>query len=209
MLALADHQLVWILAQQEGDSSPRAFWFLAIVLILAIQHFVEKAREKREAQELERRRAQGEDDEEEFDFDFELEDGDEADPGYLDPEPPRGKLAEFFRQVAEEQARRMAPAVPVPPVQEKPAPPKPQARPPVAEATKSQEQVLSKAEAEALERLKKGGGSQSKPRHRSSATPTALGQMLRDPASLRNAFILKEILEPPLATREEVLPHEH
>ena len=202
MLTLAD-SIDWIpILAQDGEFSPRAFWFLAIVLILAIQHFVEKAKERRAEEEIQRRV----DDDDDYN-DYELDD---EEVGYSEPESPKGRLAAFLKQVAEEQTRRMAPVVlPTPPQPD----PEPQQRRLAPAPVKPPEPILSLAEQEALEKIKKSksnhlshGRSKSQ-RFHSSADHNALGKMLRDPMSLRNAFILKEVLEPPLAARDEPFPH--
>ncbi len=174
------------------------------MIIFAIQHLAEKFKQKREAQdevELQRRRQE---------IDDELIDDETG--GYQDPNPSGETLADFFRGLT--QPAQQAPPPPVPPQIPPPrprasaAPPKPAARKPSP--------TLSAEEQRALAALKKGGlhdnlihGRTRRQRMHSSTSHTALGAMLRSPESLRNAFILKEILDPPVASKEDSEPHSY
>ena len=178
---------------QDVEGNGRALWFIAIVIILAIQHIAEKLKEKR-ANEINEQRGQFEEgQEEEFDWEEEVE-------GYHEPKPANETLMEFFRSINQPQSDPVPP--PPPPV----ASPPPAARKTVAKPAGS---GLSHEEQRALEALKERGSLTQTHRQRmhASAEHTALGKMLRSPDSLRNAFILKEILEPPLAAREDPNPH--
>ena len=181
-----------ILAQDPEGPTGRSYWFLALLLILAIQHIAERIKQKREAQEMLKR---GEDPDE-VDFDWEEV---EAEPGHAEQQSPAGEtLLDFFRRVNQPQVEvEPEPVVPVPP-------------PPVEEPPKPTRAQLSRAEQEALEALKRredGFQRKSRSQRPTNAAHPAIVEMLRDPANLRNAFVLKEILEPPLAARDRQEPH--
>ncbi|MGI9241591.1 MAG: hypothetical protein ACR2RV_12385 [Verrucomicrobiales bacterium] len=191
------------LLAQETDDPGRSYWFVALMIIFAIQHLAERFKKKREAQDEEefQRRAQ-EIDEEVFE---------EEPDGYHDPAPSGETLADFFRSLTQPQ-----------PVDEVPSPPVtlPPPRTAHATATKTASEArqarptLTPEEQRALDKLKGNGppdklahGRTRRQRMHSSSSHTALSQMLKNPESLRNAFILKEILEPPVASREESEPY--
>lgn len=191
-----------ILAQ--GDEGPgRSYWFVALLIIFAIQHLAEKLKQRREArEELQRRRRASDAD----DTDWSEEEPD----GYHDPAPTGETLAEFFRTLTQPQEQ---PPVVIPPPRQPKAVPVEPPRPP-APRKQRVTPTLTPAELRALEALKKGGkqsnlthGRTRRQRMHSSTSHSALGRMLRNPAELRNAFILKEVLEPPIASREEGDPH--
>ena len=193
-------QLTFLAQGEEGPG--RSYWFIALLIIFAIQHLAEKFKQKREAQdevELQRRREE---------IDEELID--EEIGGYEDPNPSGETLADFFRGLTQPAQQAPPPPVPaqIPPPRQRAsaAPPKPAARKPSP--------TLSAEEQRALAALKKRGshdnlihGRTRRQRMHSSSSHTALGSMLGSPENLRNAFILKEILDPPVASREDSEPH--
>ena len=192
-----------ILAQQ-GEDPGRSYWFIALLIIFAIQHLAEKFKKKREAQdEAEfQRRSQ------EFDQDVFEEEPD----GYHDPAPSNETLADFFRSLTQPQPVDEPPQAPVA------LPPRRQERASAAKPTPASREParsLTPEEQRALDKLKGGGspdklvrGRTRRQRMHASSSHTALGQMLKNPESLRNAFILKEILEPPVASREDSEPYQ-
>lgn len=180
-----------ILAAGE-DGGPNLYFLLVIAVLAALNHIVEKIKQKR-AEESEPGRGGGDDEEAE-----------------AEAEPKSSPLLEFFRSLNDprpEEPVFVPPPPPPPPV----APPRPTAvpRPPAASTTTSR---LTRGENLALAKIKAGKSNLSQGRTRkqrlhSSAEHSALGKMLRNPVSLRNAFILKEILDPPVSAREDPAPH--
>jgi hypothetical protein len=109
--------------------------------------------------------------------------------GYQDPAPTSETLLDFFRSVHQPKPEPVV-APPPPP----PAKPAPRATIVAPTVSPPQDNLTH--------------GRTHRQRLQSSTEHSTLGRMLRHPASLRNAFILKEVLDPPIAARENQSPHD-
>ena len=187
MLATTDQ--FWemaLLAAPDDDGGGNGYFFIIVFIFLAIQHIAEKLKAKREAEfaeQIETSDSEGWEEEEK--------------EGYHDPVPTSETLLDFFRSV-----QQPTPEPAVTPPAPAPAPPPP---PPVADPAPN---VTVAAPTTAIRHDNITHGRTHRQRMHSSAEHNALGKMLRHPASLRNAFILKEILDPPIAARENSSPHD-
>jgi hypothetical protein len=205
MLAKID-QLFQLPFLAQGEEGPgRSYWFIALLIIFAIQHLAEKLKAKREANEELSRRARGSDSDDEEEWE------DDEPGGYQAPVPTGETLAEFFRTLTQQQEQ---PPVTLPPPRTPPVAPVVESPPARVARKKPLPPSLSAAEQRALEVLKKSGkqsnlihGRTRRQRMHSSSSHSALGRMLSTPSDLRNAFILKEVLDPPIASREDTDPH--
>ena len=185
-------------AADVGDFS-QLFWLLALMIIGAINYVANRLQEKRAAEEeekisreverhnaeVERQQVQG------------PPPAPQSQPASQPPPPPSrthsagDELRNFFQSL-------VAPVVETPP----PPPPPRQSPPPAKEKPASS---LSRAEQKALEAIKERGQGlppTRRERRQAGEAHSGLNKMLRDPASLRNAFVLKELLDPPIALRE-------
>lgn len=175
------------------------FW-IAVLVIMGLQQLFEKLKELRANKE-----SGGRLDRDEWD-----EDDAEV---YQQPKPAAETLADFFRTLTQAPDEVVTPPPPPPkPKVEVALAPQPPAPQTTAKTTTSPPVKLTKAEQLALAAIKRGEsnlnkGRTHKQRMHASVEHSALGRMLRDPASLRNAYILKEVLEPPIACRENEAPH--
>ena len=187
-------------AQRDGGGSGfNLYFFLVILALIAVQHIAERIKAKRDAE------MQEEDPPDDAHVWEEWLEEEEA--AQSAPTSPREALVDFFRSVT---APPPPPEIVVPPP---PPPPSVDPEPAIARVPDPPRQVRATSDiASSGTDIEPISSQTDRPlgqrqRKHSSAEHTALGKMLRDPASLRNAFILKEILEPPLAAREEDFPH--
>jgi hypothetical protein len=205
LFAPADSWSELVLLAQDGEGFSRFYFFIAVVVIMAIKHVVEKIKAAGEERHSQTGQSRTFDEHEEEEVYFE-----EEPQGYNDPNPRNDTLLEFFREASQGLIPGQVPTPPTPAAVPPPSPRKVE-RPKTPPKTSAV--VLTSAERLALEKLKKSTsnlhtGRSHRQRLHASAEHSELGRMLRDPASLRNAFILKEVLEPPLAAREEQAPYE-
>lgn len=105
---------------------------------------------------------------------------------------PADELRQFLEQLAGVPQKQTPPPPPV--VKRQPKPEKPKAP------------ELTKEEKDALERLKNRQKQQPKKRRRVAGGPLSLRDSLRDPQSLKNAIVLKEILDKPKSLQDEAQP---
>lgn len=131
-------------------------------------------------------------DEDEFEEGYERQ----ATPQQNAPETASADLRKFLESLA---GIPEEPATPPPPPQERPKPP------PVPVDRKVEKPKLTRDEQIALNRLKERQAKQKarEERKKRESHPTALRSMLRNPDSLRTAFVLKEILDKPKALRDD------
>jgi hypothetical protein len=159
------------------------WWWAAVVVILFLRWVWENLTQKKQEEEI----------------DEEYEDLEPVDP-YAPPPPqqpqsaggPGGELRRFLQELAGGPAE----APPQPP------PPPPVARAPVKKAAVPK---LSKEEQAALERIKqrKAQAGKRTPKPQPQPGTFSLRDALRNPASLRTAIVLKEILDKPKALQED------
>jgi hypothetical protein len=187
------------LAAGEGEGG-NGYFLLAILIISAIHWVSQRLKEKREADRLARSAPDVDD------SDWESEDDWEP-VSTAPPRPANEELRRFFETLA----GKPEPVIPPPVPRRVQAPAPPPVKPPPIPAGPPPS-LLTREEQLALESIKARKsnltqGRSHRQRVHASTEHTALAKMLRDPVGMRNAFILKEILEPPVAARDDQNPH--
>ena len=188
------------------DMGMREWWWLAVLVILALRWFWSNVLKRN--QEVEEELEQDDPPYWEDDPERHMPAGNRRSENAPPPLPsgsrpspaappplapdPAAELKRFLQELAGAPAQPPPPPIPV--VRREPEPPKP--------LPKVQKPELSREEKAALERIKQR--QQHRGRRRSGhGAGLSIHEALRNPDALRNAIVLKEILDEPKALRQE------